>query len=422
MLPSNLLFTFRPEHMAGLINGTLKIVTSNGVALGMVRDAATGRFIAHAVGTGLNPLIGVVNPVGFIMGGIQMIQTHRGFQKVLGELNLVQASIGVLQTTTAFIGVGTVAGVALSAVNLWQILKLREDVKNLRLEVKDGFLDLKQALKDQESAILQRINDVANDIKFEQHRLVLVQAYGNFTQAVQRLRSALKVSDPTRRNAEIDAVRGMLYQALAEYTNPQLVADLSAAGWLRRAECSWLISQVIILTYHLQNEMNAVSDRLQNLQNQISQDLRTIIDRCNSSEELDFLFPEITRLKNHDVAILRTWQAHVDWIQELSPSEMQELENLEADRIENVQVDVLIKPEEISSYENFKEKSHYFALRDQLRFMVNPKSRRDPEVYISQMATNTGRKALVPSNWLEVPDFTVANLYWYFKQQETAIS
>jgi chaperonin cofactor prefoldin len=249
-----------------------------------------------------------------------------------------------------------------------------------------------------------------------------MQAYGKFTQAVQRLQSALKVSNPTRRNSEIDAVRGMLYQALADYTNPQLITDLNAAGQLRRAECGWLIFQVIILTYQLQNEMNAVSDRLQNLQNQISQDLRMIIDCCNSLEELDFLFPEITRLQNHDVVILRTWQAHVDWMQELSPSEIKELENLETDRIENLQIDVSTKPEEILNYENFKEKSHYLALRDQLRFTINPESRREPEVYISQMATNIGQKALAPSNWSEVPDFTVANLYWYFKQQETVIA
>lgn len=52
------------------------------------------------------------------MNAGQMYQMHRGFQAV-------QASLGVLQTTTAVIGVGTVAGVALSAVNLWQTLKLR---------------------------------------------------------------------------------------------------------------------------------------------------------------------------------------------------------------------------------------------------------------------------------------------------------
>ena len=51
-----------------------------------------------------------------------------------------------LQATTAFIGVGTVAVGVLSAVNLQQTLKLRKEVGQLRIEVKDGFIDLKQAL------------------------------------------------------------------------------------------------------------------------------------------------------------------------------------------------------------------------------------------------------------------------------------
>jgi hypothetical protein len=39
---------------------------------------------------------------------------------------------------------------------------------------------------------------------FENYRLVLVRAYGLFTQAIQRMRSALQLQDINRRNAEID--------------------------------------------------------------------------------------------------------------------------------------------------------------------------------------------------------------------------
>lgn len=63
----------------------------------------------------------------------------------------MQSTLGVLQASTAVIGVGTAVGVGLAAVNLWQTFKLRKDVKQLRLEVKDGFIDLKVALKDQGS-------------------------------------------------------------------------------------------------------------------------------------------------------------------------------------------------------------------------------------------------------------------------------
>ena len=152
-----------------------------------------------------------------VTGGAQMYQTNQGFQRTYREIEAVKqallSSVATLQATTAVIGVGTAAGVVLSGVNLWQTLKLREDVKQLRLEVREGFLDLKQALKDQSAEIIEHIDEVAHDIKFEQHRLVLIRAYGLFTQALQRFQLAMKIQDTQRRNAEIDAARGMLYQA-----------------------------------------------------------------------------------------------------------------------------------------------------------------------------------------------------------------
>ena len=57
------------------------------------------------------------------------------------------------------------------------------------------------------------------------------------------------------------------------------------------------------------------------------------------------------------------------------------------------------------------------AARYQLKFMIKPDSRRDYEDYITQQATATGYKGLVPSNWQEIPDFTVANLHHYFQDK-----
>ncbi|MHC5830821.1 MAG: hypothetical protein ACYT04_86440, partial [Nostoc sp.] len=109
-----------------------------------------------------------------VMSGVQMYQTHQDFTVVLNSLQTIQTSLGVLQATTDLIGVGTVAGVALTAVNLHQTLKLRKEVEQMRLEVKNGFIDLKQALKGQGVEIRQIIEQVAQDIKFEQHRIALV--------------------------------------------------------------------------------------------------------------------------------------------------------------------------------------------------------------------------------------------------------
>jgi len=415
-------FVFRPEHMLGLTTGTLKqVVCSSGVPLSMVRDAATGQIVGHAVGAVSQPLVAAVQ-LG--MGGLQMSQTHVGFQKTYKMLDALQSSVGVLQATTAMIGVGTIAGVALSAVNLHQTLKLRQDVKQLRLEVKDGFIDLKQVLKDQGKEIIQRIDQVAQDVEFKHHRTILVQAYGLFTKAIKRFQSALTLQDVNLRNSEINGARDMLFQALADYDNSHLLEGTCSAGHLRRQECVWAIEQAIITTFQVQGEHGTVSDRLLHLQDKIRQDSLTVIERCKTEDELDFLFPEITRIHSHDLPVLESWQNHADWIQTLSPDEKQQLASSDipsADASDSKEEPTIVaEPEEQLLYENLKQKSHYQSLRDQLKFMVKPDLRRTHESYISQQAIASNYKALAPSNWEAIPDLTVANLYWYFQGKQEA--
>ncbi|WP_199328216.1 hypothetical protein [Cylindrospermum sp. FACHB-282] len=361
-----------------------------------------------------------------------MYQNHKSFTAVRNDLQIIQtslltlqSSVGVLQATTAVIGVGTVAGVALTAVNLHQTLKLRKEVEQMRLEVKNGFIDLKQALKDQGAEIRQLIEQVAQDIKFEQHRTILVRAYGLFIQAINRFRSAMQLQDISRRNAEIDAARGMLFEALADYTNPHLLEETCAAGQLRRLECSWAIEQTIIATYQVQKEVSAVCDRLSQLQDKICEDAITVINRCESDEELDFLFPEITRIRNHDLVLINSWQNHVDWIKSLPASELKLLNSSTFNTSETNQTLTAseIPPEQLI-YENLAEKSHFYSLRDQLLFIFEPDLRREYEIYVSQQAANSGYKTLVTSNLQQASHLTVANLFHYFnirnESQKTA--
>ena len=433
-----MLFEFSPAIQAGIEAGKYAQVFSNGIPIGMARDSVTGQFVSHAIGAAVqnNPLSPLVSPLEFVTNGAGMIQNHLGFQETYQQIGFVQSglqalqtSVGVLQATTALIGVGTVATIALSAINLQQTLKLREDVKQMRLEVKNGFIDLKQALREQGAEIRQVIEEVAQDIKFEQHRVVLVQAYGLFTQALQRFRSAMQIQDDSRRNAEIDAVRGMLYQALASYSNPQLLGETSAAGQLRRLECAWAIEQVIVTTYQVQNEMSAVSDRLYHLKNHICENAATIINSCTSEDELNFLFPEMSRIRNHDLAVVETWQNQIDWMQSLSASEIEllnssHLDNSETEEIaeiKSISIALSVPPEQVI-YETISEKSHYYSLRDQLRFMFGPDLRKNYENYINMQAKAAGYKTLVTRNLQQASDLTIANLYYYFNIREESES
>ncbi len=428
----------------------------------MVRDTVTGQFAAHAVGVVVHnsPLSPLVAASQLIIGGTQMVQTHMGFQgvnrrvegvsqqvegvsqqvagvsqQVVGVsqqvaginagLQSLQASVGILQATTAVIGVGVVAGVALSAVNLRQTMKLREDVKQLKLEVKSGFIDLKKVLKDQGSEIILRIDQVAQDVKFEQHRLVLIQAYGRFLEATKLMKIAISCEDVSIRNADLANARQMLAEALADYNNPRLLSETSAAGQLRRLECGWAIDQTIALSYQLQNESAAVSDRLSHLQDKIRQDSLTVIDRCETEDDLDFLFPELTRIHDHDLAVLESWQNHVDWMRSLPASELKLLQtadftNSEISVNSDINTDTIADsaPPEQLLYENLKQKSHPESLRDQLQFMMKPELRQESESYITQQAAIAGYKTLVPANLQKASDLAVANLYWYFKVRD----
>lgn len=383
-----MIFQFASKIQALINSGAYEVVrNSAGELLGIARNKATGQFVAHAVGmatkaAGINPLVA---PAQLILGGVNIIQTHMGFQETYRKLDVIQAglqtlqnSMVVLQSTTALIGVGTVASVALSAVNLHQTLKLREDVKHLRLEVKDGFIDLKKALKDQGTEIIKRIDQVAQDVEYQHHRTILVQAYGRYMQALICLKDALKLPDTNLINAQIGTARGMLYEALADYNNPLLFRETCPVGQLRRKECAWAIDQAITTTYQLQDAYEVVSDRLSHLQHQIRQDSLNIIDCCDENE-LDFIFPEIQRIHDQDLAVLNSWQNHVDWKRSLSPEDAKMLLSSDfssSDKNTQETTTTLAAPPEQLLYENLKQKSHFLSLRDQIIFMMQPKLRK----------------------------------------------
>ncbi|MCT7957653.1 hypothetical protein [Laspinema palackyanum] len=416
------LFVFPSKIQAAIASGAYEVVkNSAGTALGIAQDKATGQFVAHAIGMSAQPFL-ALTPLQIGLTGMQMAQNHLDFLKISRMLNDVLNTVAALQASTPLIGLDPVAGVVLAAVNIWQALKWREDIKKLHLQVNNGFIDLKHALKNQRAEILQRIEQIPKDIQFKNHEMILSQSYEEFKEAIVCLNHALIMTDMKHKNDNFTLAKGMLHNALVTYNNPNLYQQTSAAGQLRRMECSWLIDQTITTIYQLQGQHEVVSARLSNLRKKIRDNSLQIIDRCECDNELDFLFPEVMRIHTQDLPLLESWQNQVDWMKSLSPSELKELASLELPDEENsgatANTNPAEPPVELSFYETLKQKSHYDSLRDQLRFIVKPELRQHHESYVFQRANATGYPALAPSNWQEVPDLTVANLYHYFKQQE----
>jgi predicted GNAT family N-acyltransferase len=418
-----MIFVFPPHIQAGIISGTYEVVkNSAGVLLGMARDRATGQFVGAAIGMVAEPLFAIPD---FVLGVAQMVQTDLDFKETWKRLDVIQyglnslsANVGILSASTAVIGVGVVAIGALSAVNLHQTLKMREEIKELKLTVTHGFISIEALLKDQTADVIAEIKLLAKSINFEQHRLILSQAYEKSAMAQKLIKSALLMKDKHTRNSTLTSAQHILANALADYNNPELFKATCAVGYLRRVECAWAIEQTILLTYQLLNEPASVSNSLSHLQERIRQDILTVIERC-TKDEIDFIFPEITRIYNQDLVVLNSWQNQVDWMLSLSADERKQLAslNMETTPVSNTNQEVAIvaEPEEIALYENLQQKSHFKSLRDQLRFLIKPSLRQQHESYISEKANTSGYKALAPSSWQEINDLTVANLYWYFQ-------
>ena len=437
-----MIFTFPSLIQAGLASGKYEIVrNAAGILLPIVRDTATGQFGGHA--TAIVNSVGVLmNPISIVLQGVQMLLTHKGFkatdkrfdtveekldvqmdetrqlsQAVQFGLQSIQANLGVLQTMSALTGIGVVANIGISAVSLWQILKLREDVKQQRIEMREGFLDLKQVMKDQKTEITQQINEAVQSIEFNQQRQVLAQAYGRFLEATRLIQIAMSCDDLSIRNADLANARQTLNESLADYKNPHFVKENNAITRLRRAECVWTIEQTIAVTYQLQDQLQALSGCLEQLQDRIRQDVLAVVDLCESEEELDIIFPEILRIHDQDLVVLQTWQAQVDWMRSLPPFEQQLLQSANASQPEIVEtpatVDIAIPSEQLI-YETWREKSHFAALCGVLQLMMNAEIRRDYEIYISQQAEQLEHKALVASNLQQMSDLAIANLYCYF--------
>ncbi len=78
----------------------------------------------------------------------------------------------------------------------------------------------------------------------------------------------------------------------------------------------------------------------------------------------------------------------------------------------------------IAQYEDFKQKSHPLALRDQIKLTLQPKLQDNYIDYISGRAQQEGHRTLIPQYLKEASPFAIANLYHYFKprgdsQEET---
>jgi hypothetical protein len=146
----------------------------------------------------------------------------------------------------------------------------------------------------------------------------------------------------------------------------------------------------------------------------------TSIEKCDSGEELDFLFLEIMRIHDHDLVVLKSWQNNLHWMRSLPNDQLQLFQSSKMDQSFLVasskikQSEDTIEQPELELYESLQEKSHFSAIRDQIALTMKPELREDYENYIYEEAKKYDHKVFIPSNLKQVSPFTLSNLFWYF--------
>lgn len=367
--------------------------------------------------------------ISAVLGASKLWQGHiqdqkldllrQDFDVMQGGLADLQNSVGILKASTALLGVGTVAEVALSTASLHQIIKLRKEVKQARKEIQDGFTDLKMLLSGQGQEILIHIDKVSEDIKFNQQKLMMTQAYGQFRQGLSLILKAILCEEVQIREGVLHNALQLLTNALATYDNPDLYEKSSAIAHLRRAECAWAMEQTITLIFQLQQQHSVVIQNLEQLQEKIVKDALIIIEKCASEQELALIFPELLRIQQCDMKAVALWKERVEKFKDTLIDETEDLFNTSPDLEEQYQdmEDHTELPEDIF-YRNLLRTSHFRSLLDQLRFMFKPSIRREQENFIEKQVAISGHQSLIPQDWSQVPDQVVANLYWYIQSFE----
>jgi hypothetical protein len=404
---------FSPEGQLYQAMGFVtQTVSKNGQLLPQLRWVETGRIFEHArvIGDAAHQFP-PLEPLTALVDVVEMGQIHRGFQRTYRMIEGLERNLGVLQTTTTVIGAGVAVSGVLTAVNLYQTMKLRDDVQQHRKEVVDGFLDLRTFLREEFADLLSR--EIVERIYEKERWRELRRAYAQFVHAKQWVGQAIACEDSNIRNQHLANAIQTMQESLALYNDPHLLGNLNAPGQLRRMECSWTIEQSIALTYQLQSEPGCASKCLSNLQKKIRQDALSVVAACQTEDELDFLFPELTRIHYHDMQVLEAWQTQIDLMRSLSPRDKKRLAAI--DQTDVAGAFIVDAPKEDELYQSLKTKAHFKSLTDQLRFMISAELRQQYEAQIQEQAPNLGYPGIVPDNWQQVSDLTVANLYWYLQ-------
>lgn len=215
------------------------------------------------------------------------IQTaiHSGFEQQAGVLSTIQSSIGAL-------GLFSVVGCALSAVNAYQLVRVRKNLNNLEKKFENGFEGM-------QFFISRGFNDLSSNL--EMKRLSL--AYSQYRKGLEQMNTALLIENPANRNNSLALCINIFTNALAKYEEQYESSTINIPAKLRCLECCWVIQNSIAEAYQRQEEYAASLHTYKKLHQQILQHTEKFKQNMNIDNH-HFITGDFNIIHENDVKII----------------------------------------------------------------------------------------------------------------------
>jgi tetratricopeptide (TPR) repeat protein len=295
------------------------------------------------------------------------IQTaiHSGFEQQAGMLSTIQSSIGAL-------GLVSVLGCALSAVNVYQLVRVRKDLNNLEKKLESGFEGM-------QFFISRGFNDLSSNLEIKQLSL----AYSQYRKGLEQMNTALLIENPANRNNSLALCINIFTNALAKYEEQYESSTINIPAKLRCLECCWVIQNSIAEAYQRQEEYAASLHTYKKLHQQILQHT----EKFKQSMTVDnhhFITGDFNIIHENDVKIINVKTELLDSIvakKVFQPAELpitnidkenqsQFLEKLSFQGTQEL-MDCFISPAKITHFKDYLEKHQLSSSQNILEMYFN---------------------------------------------------
>jgi len=323
--------------LLGLSAPNVSLFNLGGINLGGVN-------IGHDPSLG-NKISEVSNGIGTLQNTVQL-----GFEQQAGMLSTIQSSIGVL-------GLVSVVGCALSAVNVYQLVQVQKRLKTLDKKIENGFEGL-------QFFISTGLKDLLTNLEMKQLSL----AYSQYRKGIEQMNTALLIEDSGIRNNSLALCINIFTNALAKYEEQYESSAINIPAKLRCLECCWVIQSSIAEAYQLQKEYAASLHTYKKLHQQILQHT----EKFSKNMTLDnhhFIAGDFNLIHENDVQVISFKTELLDSVITKKIFQSTEIQIKETDKEKQIQsleklslkgtqelMDCFISPTKITHVKDYLEK------------------------------------------------------------------